>query len=155
MKKLIIISVIALVALCLCACGSEEPPVVLDFSEPTAFAQEVDITGLRMHHGDLQSVTQNGDKVIIKAKITSNLTNEMTVKQNYLAVADLIRLNGFNTAGEIEYWAVADMTDGSESKVVQFTLDKITIDGIYNETILSTDVGDYATDVWIHPSLQS
>ena len=155
MKKLVLFAVISLFALSLCACGSSEPPVVLDFSEPTAFAQEIDTGTLRLTHGDLQSVTQNGDKVIIKAKITSNLTNDMTVKQNYMAVADLIRLNGFNTAGEIEYWAVADMTDGTESKVVQFTLDKTTIDGIYNETILSTDVGDYASDVWIHPSLQS
>ena len=155
MKKLIVILVAAVLALGLCACGSSEPPVVLDFSEPTAFAKEIDFTGVNLHYGELLSVTQNGSKVIIKAKTKSNLTNEMTVNQNFLAVADLIRLNGFNTFGEIEYWAVADMTDGSESKVIQFTVDKAAIDGVYNETILTTDLKDYATDVWVLPSLLS
>ena len=145
-------------ALCLslsgCGNSGKNEAVVLDFSEPTAYAQEVDSAGLVMRFGDLQSVHQDGEKVIVKAKIEPNLTSDMTVKQNFFAVADLIKNHGFNTCGELEFWAVADMTNGSEEKVVQFTLEKDAIDGIYDETILDDQVGDHVVDLWVHNSLK-
>ncbi|MCM1231096.1 MAG: hypothetical protein NC489_13290 [Ruminococcus flavefaciens] len=91
--------------------------------------------------------------LVIKAKITSSLTNELTINQNYINVADVILNQGGNNFDEIQYWAVADMADGSESKVIQFTLDKKAIDGIYNGNIVDIELGDYVDDLWILPSL--
>jgi len=155
MKKKIVAALAALlIAVSLSACGGSEEHVVLDFSEPTAFSKEIDVGSLSMRFGELLSVHQNGDKVIIKAKIKPNATTEMTVNQNFFAVADLIKNHGFNTCGELEYWAVADMTSGKEEKVVRFTLEKETIDGIYSGAILENAVRDHATDVWLHQSLR-
>ncbi len=153
-KRLVLFAAALCLSLSGCGNSGKNEAVVLDFSEPTAYAQEVDSAGLVMRFGDLQSVHQDGEKVIVKAKIEPNLTSDMTVKQNFFAVADLIKNHGFNTCGELEFWAVADMTNGSEEKVVQFTLEKDAIDGIYDETILDDQVGDHVVDLWVHNSLK-
>ena len=97
---------------------------------------------------------QNDTIVVVKGKIEPSWNNDLTIKQNYFNISDLIKNHGFNTCGELQYWAVADMTDGSESKVISFTLDKKTIDDIYNGKILEMDIGDHSTDLWILPSLK-
>lgn len=91
---------------------------------------------------------------VIKVKITSSYSNEATIDQNYYNVAELITNNGFNKYEEIQYWAVADMSSGSEEKVVSFTLNSETIQKIYNESIVANQIGDYADDLWIHTSLR-
>ena len=152
MKKVITI-VMTCACLALCACGSKKKEVTtFDFSQ--SHIGPIETGNLRLAHGDLLSINQNESKVVIKAKITSNLTNEMTINQNYYNVSALIRNNGFNTCSEIEYWAVADMTSGDESKVIQFTVPKDVIDKIYSGAILDNQVGDHVTDLWILPSLQ-
>ena len=47
------------------------------------------------------------------------------------------------------------MTDGSESKVISFTLNSNTIQGVYNENIIDNQLGDYVDDLYILPSLQN
>lgn len=130
----------------------KETPVLLDFSEPTPYDQ-VDTKGLKLFTGDLISVIQTNSTVVIKAKIYSRSTNKSTIDQNYFIVADLIKNHGFNTCKELQYWAVADMTDGSESKVISFTLDEETINKVFTESIADIQIGDYATDLWILPGL--
>lgn len=111
-----------------------------------------------LEHGKLESVIVNsidGESVIvIKAKITSSYNNKATIDQNYFNVGDLIRNQGCNKFDKVDYWAIADMTDGSEAKVVAFTLDKNVIEKIYNESIADNQIGDYADDLFILPSLR-
>lgn len=45
------------------------------------------------------------------------------------------------------------MTDGSESKVISFTVPKDLIDKIKSGSVLPIELGDYVTDLWILPSL--
>lgn len=153
--RITITILMSLLFVSLCACGSKQKkePVVLDFSSEKY--GEVDTGDLRLAHGELLSVNQNGHTVVVKAKIKSNLTNEMTINQNYFSVDELIRNHGFNTCDELQYWAVADMQDGSESKVIQFTITKDIIDKIYSESILANQIGSHVTDLWILPSLQN
>lgn len=108
-----------------------------------------------LEHGELLDYTTVAGPLVIKAKIQPSLTNKLTIDQNYMNVADVILNQGGNQFDEIQYWAVADMTDGSESKVISFTLDKATIDGIYNGNIVDIQLGDYANDLWILPSLKN
>lgn len=108
-----------------------------------------------LEHGELLDYTTVAGPLVIKAKIQPSFTNKLTIDQNYMNVADVILNQGGNQFDEIQYWAVADMTDGSESKVISFTLDKSTIDGIYNGNIIDIQLGDYVTDLWILPSLQN
>lgn len=89
--------------------SKKESPVLLDFTEPTSYLQ-VDTKGLKLFSGDLISVIQTENTVVIKAKIDSKSTNKLTIDQNYIIVADLIKNHGFNTCKELQYWAVADMT---------------------------------------------
>lgn len=105
--------------------------------------------------GELLSVIDDEDGLaVVKVKISGSSSKKNTVAQNYFNVADLIKNRGFNKYTEIQYWAVADMTDGSEEKVISFTLDKDTIQAIANNEIVDNQIGEYSDDLWVHPSLR-
>ncbi len=124
---------------------------VFDFSDPSAAVP--DISKLSVKHGELLSVINTEGTVVVKVKIEASFSNQLTIDQNYFNVADLVKNHGFNTCNELQYWAVADMTNGEESKCISFTLDKDTIDNLYNEHIVENQLGNYVTDLWILPSL--
>lgn len=146
------IAIISLICLLLCSCGSSKSPepVVLDFSNSENVGP-VDTGDLNVHFGELLSVNQNGSTAVLKVKIEQSWNNELTINQNYTNVSDLIIQNGFNTCDEIQYFAVMDV--GMEIKVISFTLDKQTIDGIYNDNIVDIQLGQFAKDLWIAPAL--
>lgn len=93
-------------------------------------------------------------QIVIKAKIKPNLTDNMTIKQNGFNMEDFILNKGGDKYNEIQYWAVADMEDGTESKVISFTLDKEIITSIKEKKIVGNDIVDKAKDVWILPSIK-
>lgn len=105
--------------------------------------------------GELLDVTTNDGILIIKAKISPSYNNKATITQNGFNVEDIILNQGGDSFDEIQYWAVADMTDGSESKVISFTLTKDHINSVKNEQLFGNEIVDKATDVWILPSLQN
>lgn len=116
---------------------------------------ELDTADLSLHTGDLLYVNYCGNGlVIVKAKIQSLFSNEQTINQNYYNVGQLIKDNGFDSCEELQYWAVADTTNGDEVKVISFTVDKATIDKIENGSIVDNQLGDYVSDLYILPSLQ-
>ena len=128
---------------------------------PAAEEQETTVkeeSGPVLEYGELLELNENeidGAAVaVVKAKIDSQASNKMTIDQNYYTVVDLIQNQGFDKYDEIQYWAVADMTDGSESKVIAFTLDKDLIDRIAAGSFPANTLGDYVTDLWILPSLE-
>ena len=53
----------------------------------------------------------------------------------------------------MQYWAVADMTNGEEAKVISFDLDKNTINNVYDEKIVENQIGNYVNNLFIHASL--
>lgn len=112
---------------------------------------------LTVPHGEVLDVNITGDTLIVKTKITSSFSNHSTISQNFFNLEDLIKNQGCSAYDEIQYWAVADMSDGSESKVVSFTAPKSTIDGIKDgsiDAIAYLDEYGYLEDVYILPSLQ-
>ena len=126
------------------------PPVVLDFTEP--HIGSVDPQDLQLRFGEVESINQNDKTVVIQAVITPNLTNKMTIGENYYNVEQLIKQNGFNTCDKLCYWAM--LKDGDTAiKIIQFDLSKNVIDMIYSEKILGSQIPDYATDLWIAPAL--
>lgn len=130
--------------------------VVFDF---TTFTDsdwgEVETGDLRIMFGDLLSVTYcDGNVVVVKAKIESSYNNKSTIEQNYYNVCNLIRDNGFNTADEIQYWAVADTVSGEEVKAISFTVGKDMIDMIASQPFPDNTLGEYVSDLYILPSLQ-
>lgn len=110
-----------------------------------------------LEHGELVSAITNeidGRSVlVIKAKISSSYNNTATVDQNYYNVADLIQTQGCDVFDELQYWAVADMSDGSEQKVVSFTVDADLIQKIAAGEVVENQLGDFVTDLYILPSL--
>jgi len=129
---------------------------VLDVTTLTdADVGPLDTGDLSLLHGELEGVNYGGDGVVVvKGKISGLLNNKQTVSQNYFSVCDLIKEHGFDTCQEVQYWAVADMTDGSEAKVVSFTLDRATIEGVADGSILENQLCDHVSDLYVHPSLQ-
>lgn len=105
--------------------------------------------------GELLDATTNDGILIIKAKISPSYSNKATITQNGFNVEDIILNQGGDSFDEIQYWAVADMTDGSESKVISFTLTKDHINSVKNEQLFGNEIVDKAIDVWILPSLQN
>ena len=107
-----------------------------------------------LEFGDLLDVNVSGTTVVIKAKIQPSYSNEATIHQNYFSVCDIIKNQGGDKYDSIQYWAVADMTDGSEGKVISFTVPKQIIDRVASGEIVDNKLGDYLDDLWILPSLQ-
>lgn len=107
-----------------------------------------------LSYGELLQTTVTGTTLVIKAKIEPQLTKKITIKQNYYNVCDIITDQGGDAFTEIQYWAVADMTDGSEGKVISFTLDDWVIKMIAEKKIYPAMLEDYAKDLYILPSLK-
>lgn len=104
--------------------------------------------------GEFKEANRLGKDLTIKFKITPSTSNKTTIDQNGFNVEDLILNQGASGYDTINYWAVADMTDGSESKVISFTVNKGLINAIKEKRIVGNQIIDYASDVWILPSLK-
>ena len=113
-----------------------------------------DTSEIQLHYGDLLSTTVNGTTIVLKAKITSSLTKKMTVASCFYDVYDAVEKYGLDQYDELQYWAVADMTDGSEQKVISFTVSHDTLEKIANGAIVEGQLQSYSTDVWLSPALQ-
>ena len=113
-----------------------------------------DTSEIQLHYGDLLSTTVNGTTIVLKAKITSSLTKKMTVASCFYDVYDAVKNYGLDQYDELQYWAVADMTDGSEQKVISFTVSHDTLEKIANGAIVEGQLQSYSTDVWLSPALQ-
>ena len=77
----------------------------------------------------------------------------MTIKEKAELIVNDIKNQEGTRFSHIDYWAVADMTDGSESKVISFTLSEEVIKKIANNQIAANTIGSYADDLYILPSL--
>lgn len=108
--------------------------------------------------GRLEDVYKDEEEglLVIKTKIKSSYSNKATRTQNYHNIDDIIKNQGGDKFKEIQYWAVADMEDGRESKVISFTLDENLIGKIANNNsdYLPTNIEGKLIDLWILPSLR-
>ncbi len=104
--------------------------------------------------GQFLECNVNGSTAVVKFKIEPSTSNKITIDQNGYNIEDMILNQGADKYDEIQYWAVADMTDGSESKVISFTVDKDLISMIKNKQIVGNQIVDYGKDLWILPSLK-
>lgn len=171
-KKWIVVAVVVVVILAAAIGGgnsddTKEPEDAAQTSEAVtdtkteveegSEATEPEIGSYTLEHGELVEANENeidGRSVlVVKAKISSSYNNDATVDQNYYNVEDLIQNQGCDKFDEIQYWAVADMSDGSESKVVSFTVDADLIQKIAEKSVAANQLGDYVADLYIHPSL--
>lgn len=109
--------------------------------------------GYTLRHGEFLDATVTGTTLVIKAKIKPSMNNKLTISQNYYNVCDIIRDQGGDQFDEISYWAVADMTDGSEAKVVAFTVPNDVIQTIATKDFPDNTLGDYVDDLYVLPSL--
>ena len=113
---------------------------------------------INLKYGILQSFIISPDTnkrcCIIKAKIESSYNNKATIHQNFFNVEDFIKKQNGYLYDEIQYYAVADMMSGNETKVISFTLDKNIIDGLYNEKIVANTLDNYLNDLWVIESLK-
>lgn len=112
-----------------------------------------DLSALKVSNGELVDANINGTSLIIKAKIQPSYSNQATIDQNYFNVTDLVQKQGADIFREIQYWAVADMTSGSEGKVIQFSVSRDLIGHIKEDGLLGPMIADYVDDLWILPSL--
>lgn len=105
--------------------------------------------------GQVLEANQLNGKLTIKFKIDSSMSKKLTIDKNGFNVEDLIVNQGADKYDQINYWAVADMTDETESKVISFTVNKDLIQQVKNKQIFGQQIVDKANDVWILPSLKN
>lgn len=111
-------------------------------------------TSFSVVNGTLVEVIETSDNgLVIKTKIQTSYNNTATINQNYHNIEDIVKNQGGDKYEYIDYWAVADMTDGSEGKVISFTVDKDLIQSITKEHVFAIELGNYVKDLWILPSL--
>ncbi len=147
-KKLVALSLAATICFSVVGCSSEPSQ-----DSNTDNAQE-EQKGLTLKHGELLEENVNEDTLVIKAKIEPSYKNSATINQNGFNVEDIVKNQSGDQYKEIQYWAVADMSDGSESKVISFTLNEDLIKSIKDGNTVGNQIVDKAQDVWILPSLQ-
>lgn len=150
--------IISILACLLCACGTlveEEKPEATEQATSPEVIEPAEEQELKLLHGELLDLNVNDNNVaIVKAKIAPSISDKATIDQNYYNVVNLIRKNGFAEYDEIQYWAVADMSDGSEQKVISFTVPGEIVKMIAEaDAFADNTLGEYVTDLWIHPSL--
>lgn len=109
---------------------------------------------LKTYTGDILDVTYNGTDLIVKQKIKSQSNNKLTIDQNYYNACEIIRSLGGAEIRDLQYWAVADLRDGSEAKVISFTVPADTVKTIQTQQFPDNTLGNYVTDLWILPSLK-
>lgn len=149
MKKSLVFLIVLAFALCLSACGSSAD------SSPKNEPAETAESGGGLKYGELLELNDNRETngvVVVKAKIKPSSTNDLTVAQNYHNAVDLIANQGFADC-ELQYWAVADMSDGSEGKVISFTVPADIVEQVAGGDVVATQLPDLVTDLWILPSL--
>lgn len=123
------------------------------------------INSQKLSHGTLLDFKvvclefDNGEECInnvavLKAKITPSITNKYTIDQNYYNIEDFIKNNNTEKYSEIQYWAIADMSNGNEEKVISFTVNKDLIEKIKNNKVATNKLGNYVNDLYIHQSLK-
>lgn len=134
--------------------SSIEKLEIFMFGETSGASVEVDSMDYSLPNGELLDTKLNSNTLIIKAKISPKSTNDKTINQNYSNIVDLVKNQGCDKYDAIEYWAVADMSDGSESKVISFTVPDYTIDNITIGTVTADNMGSYVDDLYIHESLR-
>lgn len=105
--------------------------------------------------GEFLECNEMNNTLVVKFKIEGNINNKLTIEQNGFNVEDLILNQGADSFYEIVYWAVADLENGSEGKVIQFTVDKNLINKVKNKQVYGNEIVDKAKNVWILPSLRS
>jgi len=159
--------------LSLCACGSSTSAKPSSSPTPTANATQkptpaatpepvrdqdwlrnITADDLKTHTGEILSVIYNGTDLVVKQKIKSNLTNKLTIDQNYFNACEIIRSLGGAEINDFQYWAVADMQDGSEGKVISFTVPAKIVKTIQTKDFPDNTLVDYVQDLWVLPSLQ-
>lgn len=106
----------------------------------------------KLEYGELLELNTNYGTTVIKAKIEPK--GGQTVKQNYYNVVHYIQDNDMTGIDEIQYWAVADMTNGKEEKAISFTVPKELIDQIKEGKVVPNQLGDYVTGLWMIDSLK-
>ncbi len=134
--------------------STEDLNNIFIYSSTPNYYATFNVDDVKLKYGDLESLMVNGGTIVIEAKITPSLTNNMTIDQNYYTVTDFIKKYiGDEYYDDIVYWAVADMTSGNEGKCISFTVPHWVIDAVASGNFIDTQLGDYADDLWILPSL--
>lgn len=162
MKKIVFLLIAVIVVLLfVSACGEEQQrqenkqsdPIVYDLT--TEESGYLDVTGLELKYGKIESIAYNNydnDATIVVKAIVNESSRSRAIDANYQNAVQLIRENGLHACNEFQYWSVSEMSNG-EQKSMSFTLDKDTIDKIYNKSISDGDIEKYAKDVWVNPAL--
>lgn len=157
-KKWIVIVAVAVVAIAAAAGGGNKGNQPGKAAMPTAAPAAEAAASYKLEHGELVSAIENeidGRSVlVVKAKISSSYNNAATIDQNYYNVEDLVKNQGADKFDEIQYWAVADMSSGSEEKVVSFTVGSELIQQIVAGSLPANQMGDVVADLFIHQTLR-
>lgn len=131
--------------------SSSAPNTATGTEEATESQQEEAIS---LQYGELLSLNEQDGFAVVKAKIAPSFSNSATVSQNYYNIEALVKKHGFDKYDEVQYWAVADMTDGSEQKVISFTVPHDVLTKIAAGKLAINQLGSYVTDLWLHQSLR-
>lgn len=157
--------ILLLLLLLLTGCSALNVDNTDNNTESNSKVEETKTEEYTMPHGELLDIKDtcaeyNDDYtcktyvLVLKAKIKKSYSNKATINQNYFNVADYIRKNDVSKFSEVQYWAIADMSDGSESKIISFTVSKNLIDKIIKGEVVDNQLGGYVSELYILESLK-
>lgn len=115
----------------------------------------VDTRDMVLPYGDLRSVTSDGTGgVEVKATVTLQKQEGMSVLQNFYNVETMVQIHGFEICKEIRYTGVASIKGGGEARVISFTVNQETINALAAHEIGAEDLRDKLESLWIASNLE-
>lgn len=92
--------------------------------------------------------------MIVQYEIEENLTNKLTVDQNYYNIEKIVKEENLDSIDEIQYLANGKLSNGYDGKIISFTVPKDLFEKIKNDTIVPNQLDQYVSDLWIVNSLK-
>lgn len=126
---------------------------ILDAAAVTS-AGPVDTGDLELYSGELRGVNSDGAGVFVVKAFGGGSTGKLLVASGFHNVADLILNHGFDGCEEIQYWAVANTTDGEEVKFISFTVPRNLIVQVAEGKVVAGQLRSYVEDLWILPGVE-
>ena len=110
--------------------------------------------GPTLRIGEIMSITEDNGAVTIQVKmpVWSDETKYLLIQESFDNVAQLIQKDGYNYCSSIHYEGYVQLETPEkvwDEKVIEFTILKDTIDGVYNGNIDADYLRNSAENYWV------
>ena len=145
MNKIFKVLTLIFAILIVAGCGSSE-------QTEKSYGKQISSNSNCLEYDDNAKCIKNA--MIVQYEIEENLTNKLTIDQNYYNVEKIVKNSNLDNIDEIQYWATGKLSNGYEGKIISFTVPKDLFEKIKNDSIVPIDYNKHVQELWIVDNLK-